>query len=519
MSARFAWERGDFAQAGSRFEALSNRNPDRTAWIDAAISAHLGAGDPDAALRVAQTCRRGGLTGPAHEARLVLAADALRHRRWREAEELLGGAATDVAHTATFRLAAGLLHVWAAAGRGDSEAALARLRVLPRSRAITLAAPFQQAMLLESARRFAEADIAYEAAAEGDAVWVEGLLSYAAYLERRRGLETSRAYLESLRGLLSEEGVAAALTGRYRPPASSPHRNAALGLVGLGRGLAAEDAAFDAALVLSLALVADPDLDSGRLFLAAQLHAMGQNDRARATAEAVASGSVYEPAAQIMIAELIAANGHTEEALARIQGLAAQTPSLMSMVALAHLALEVGANATAEEAFSWLIARDAETPVDWRVWLGRARVRERLGHWLEAQADIRRALALQPDQPVLLIAQARSLLRNGGAPEEALGLMERAYRADPRGPATLTGMGEASLAVGRLEDAVAFLDQALRSAPGDAGIAESLGDALWRLGDRRRARYMWSRALSRVTDEGARAVLAGKLDFGLDQAP
>jgi predicted negative regulator of RcsB-dependent stress response len=75
------------------------------------------------------------------------------------------------------------------------------------------------------------------------------------------------------------------------------------------------------------------------------------------------------------------------------------------------------------------------------------------------------------------------------------------------------------LAIGRIEDAATVLDQALRRAPGDADIAESLGDALWRLGDRRRARYMWSRALNRQTDDEERAGLVGKLESGLVQAP
>lgn len=517
MSAQLAWEQGDFATAGRRLEALAERNPDEPAWIEAAVSAHLAAGDPDAALRLAQMQEQTAPAALVGVARLALAAEALRNRQWREADELVGG--VDADDTATTRLVAGLLQVWAQAGRGREDRALEQLAILPRPRAAAAAIPFQRAMVLEGARRFADADAAYAEAAAGQRLLIEDVLRYAAFLERRQGEQAARAYLDSLRGRVGNIAFEAARAGRYTAPTPTPQRSASLGLVGYGRGLAAEDADFDAAMVLSLALLIDPDQDGGRLALAVQLREMGQTERALAVASAIAPPSVYHEAAQVEAAEILAETGRADEALDRIRQVAAETQGRFALRALAELALAAGEDEEAEAAFTRLIAMNAGEPAQWRPLFGRAQARDRLGRWPEAESDFRAALAVAADDPELLIGLARGLLRNAGSADEAVSLMEQAYRADPRSPETLAGLGEAYLAVDRLEDAATVLDQALRRTPGDADIAESLGDALWRLGDRRRARYMWSRALNRQTDDHERAVLVGKLESGLVQAP
>ena len=519
MSAQLAWEQGDYATAARRLAALAERNPEEPSWVESAVSAYLAAGDPEAALRLAQWQERIDADALAGVARLSLAADALRLRRWREAEELLASMPVDDEQTATHRLAAGVLRVWAQAGRGDEEGALELLLTLPRPRAMAATLPFQRAMILEGARRFSDADGAYAEAAAGQRLLVEDVLRYAAYLERRQGRAGAAAYLEGLRGRIGNIAFEAALAGRYQAPAPAPHRNAALGLVGYGRGLAGEDAAFDAALALSLALLVDPEQQGGRMALAVQLRAMGQNDRALAVASAVGPSSVYFEAAQVEVAELMAEEGRTDEALALIRGVAEQTQGRFAVRALADLALASGAYAEAESAYTRLIALNEGQPPQWRPLFGRAQAREGLGRWSEAKADYRAAHAIDTDEPTVLIGFARGMLRHGEGAQEALALMELAYRVDPRSPEILAGLGEAYLAVGRVEDAATILDQALRRTPGDARTAAALGDALWRLGDRRRARYMWSRALNRETDDTVRAALVEKLESGLAQAP
>lgn len=519
MSAQLAWEQGDFATAGRRLEALAERNPQEPAWIEGAVSAHLAAGDPGAALRLAQMQQRTAPAALVGVARVTLAADALSNRQWREAQDLLEGVTAAPEDSATLRLVAGLLQAWAQAGRGDEDRALDQVAGLPRPRAAASALPFQRAMMLEGARRYVEADAAYGEAAAGQRLLVEDILRYAAFLERRQGESAARAYLDSLRDRIGNIAYEAARAGRYTAPAPTPQRSAALGLVGYGRGLAAEDAAFDAAMVLSLALLIDPGQDGGRLALAVQLRAMDQSERSLAVAAGIEPTSVYYEAAQVEVAEIMAEAGRTEEALARIRQVAAETRGRFAVRALADLTLTAGAHAEAEAAFTRLIAMNEGEPAQWRPFFGRAQARDHLGRWPEAESDFRAALTIDADEPELLIGLALGLLRNGGAPDEALRLMEQAYRSDPRGAATLAGLGEAYLAIGRIEDAATVLDQALRRAPGDADIAESLGDALWRLGDRRRARYMWSRALNRQTDDEERAGLVGKLESGLVQAP
>jgi tetratricopeptide (TPR) repeat protein len=81
----------------------------------------------------------------------------------------------------------------------------------------------------------------------------------------------------------------------------------------------------------------------------------------------------------------------------------------------------------------------------------------------QAQAEAERAIVLDPNYADNYNALA-IILNNVGRPEEAIGWAEKAMRLDPRGPAVavyLHGIGFAYRLIGRVEEAIATLKQAL----------------------------------------------------------
>ena len=73
-------------------------------------------------------------------------------------------------------------------------------------------------------------------------------------------------------------------------------------------------------------------------------------------------------------------------------------------------------------------------------------------------------------------------------------------------------------AAGNYAEAVRLLEQARAAEPGDPTIADHLGDALWKAGRKIEARHAWASATALAPDAKLSALLAKKLDFGLDVA-
>ena len=514
--AELALQAGDYAAAAERYEGLAGRAPGNADWANSAISAHLAAGAPDEALRLAEEAMAAGLSLRG-DGQLTLAAAALRDRRWRQVPALLDGLASS---GGSERLAAALLQVWTAAGRGRTQEALDDLARVPRARAIAATVPFQQAMLLEMAHRRTEAAEAYTEAIRGNRLLAEDLLSYGAFLQRTGQPEAAAAFFAERESSAMSVAVTAALYGDYQAPAPTPARGAAQGLIGLSRGLAAENAVVDATVIASLALLVDPAQDGARRALALLLDQQGQSTRAQAVLREIAPGSVYFEEAQIDLAQAQADAGDAAVGLVAVRSLAQSTESIPALWAWGELAFRAGSFDEAETAYGALIAAQARagTP-QWQPFYLRAITRDRLGRWSDAERDLLAALALSPSEPQVLNYLGYGWVDRGVRLEEGLQLIERALRGDPHAAYLLDSRGWALFRLGRFDEAVTALETAVVRAPSNVEILDHLGDALWRVGRTREARFQWARAQGLDPSEDARAARALKLTSGLPVAP
>jgi Flp pilus assembly protein TadD len=71
--------------------------------------------------------------------------------------------------------------------------------------------------------------------------------------------------------------------------------------------------------------------------------------------------------------------------------------------------------------------------------------------------------------------------------------------------------------LGDYNGAVDRLERAVELEPGDPTINDHLGDAYWRVGREREARFQWRRALSLNPDRDAVADIEQKLRSGLSE--
>ncbi|MCO6512396.1 MAG: tetratricopeptide repeat protein [Aridibacter famidurans] len=121
-----------------------------------------------------------------------------------------------------------------------------------------------------------------------------------------------------------------------------------------------------------------------------------------------------------------------------------------------------------------------------------------------AEKNLREVLAENPDNPIALNNLGYLFLETGKNFEEALELIKRAVKTDPKNPSYLDSLGWAHFKLGHLEQAELSLRKALKYDPVSSTILDHLGDVLKARGKTAEAREVWEKAL-KFTGAGADA--------------
>lgn len=137
----------------------------------------------------------------------------------------------------------------------------------------------------------------------------------------------------------------------------------------------------------------------------------------------------------------------------------------------------------------------------------RAMVAEKLDRLDVLEADLRRLIVLRPDHAHAFNALGYTLADRTDRLAEAIRLLEQAMKLAPDDPFILDSMGWAQFKAGRLAEAEAYLRRAYAGRR-DPEIAAHLGEVLWARGAREEARELWRKAL---TDDPENEVLRDTL--------
>jgi tetratricopeptide (TPR) repeat protein len=140
-----------------------------------------------------------------------------------------------------------------------------------------------------------------------------------------------------------------------------------------------------------------------------------------------------------------------------------------------------------------------EIPADADLLYGRSLVHEKLNNVAKAEADLRAILANDKDDARAMNALGYMLTVHTDRLDEARTLIVRALELTPDDAAVIDSMGWVEFRQGRLAEARALLERAFDKAK-DPEIAAHLGEVLWVLGEKVRAREIWDAALARDPD-------------------
>ena len=120
---------------------------------------------------------------------------------------------------------------------------------------------------------------------------------------------------------------------------------------------------------------------------------------------------------------------------------------------------------------------------------------ERIKNYKEADKDLLNALSVSPNDAYVLNYLAYSWLERNYKIEEAIEMLEIAYKAKSNDPYIIDSLGWAYYLTDDYLEAEKFLKRAVELMPDDPVVNDHYGDILWKLNRKIQARYFWSNVL------------------------
>jgi len=245
-------------------------------------------------------------------------------------------------------------------------------------------------------------------------------------------------------------------------------------------------------------LIEDPEIGDDACFhLAQALEAAGDVPGAVALYRRVQKS--YWLPATARLAGLLADSGDLPAARRHLDEARAQRAE--DAVALYQVEAELLMRAAAyTEARELLTQGLVHHPGSVELLYARSLAHEKLGDIAAVEADLRAILAIDAENASALNALGYSLANHTDRFDEAQALIEKALVLEPDDAAIIDSLGWVLYRRGEHQRALAELQRAAALLP-DPEVAAHLGEVLWVMGERERARSIWGEALKQFPED------------------
>jgi tetratricopeptide (TPR) repeat protein len=380
-----------------------------------------------------------------------------------------------------------------------------------------------QAQIDEMAGDKPAAEAKYRRAGELDPGGLRVILAVADGLKRLGKAAEANALLKAFGEKFADQVVMDAALAPNAPMPKAPTAASGVAdiLFDIGGILgASQRGQADLALIfLQLSVELRPDNDFAWYTLSGLYEQFDMLPKAVAALNKIGPASPLYWTARLRAATLDAQDGKFDQAVAKLRTMVTEKPERMdAALTLADLLRTKERWADAAQAYSTAIGR-LKKPEErhWTIFFGRGIVLERTKNWPRAEADMKKALELSPEQPYILNYLGYSWIDQGMHLDEGMKMLMRATELKPDDGAITDSVGWAYYRLGQFDKAVEWLERASEQKSDDATIVEHLGDAYWHVGRRREARFEWQRALNQKPDKDRLPVIQDKLANGLNQ--
>ena len=143
---------------------------------------------------------------------------------------------------------------------------------------------------------------------------------------------------------------------------------------------------------------------------------------------------------------------------------------------------------------------------------------ERIGNFKKSDKDLLQSLEISPEDPYVMNYLAYSWLERNYNVDEAIQMLERAYKQKKDDPYIIDSIGWGYYIIGDFINAEKYLKQAVQLMPDDPIINDHYGDVLWKLNRKLQAKYFWESVLNlETTEEEMKKNILEKLFKGPDK--
>jgi len=524
LAARHASVERDANSAAAFYRSALRTDPKNSELLDRAFISSLADGDIDEAVKLAERIL---IQDKANRvARLVIGVRDLKLKKYGAAQSNINqsvrGPITDLVAT--------LLSAWAAYGGCDAKGAVASIDKLTGPDWYPIFTDLHAGMILELANKEKDAGARFERAYKLDDSMLRTVDEYARWTSRNKDAAAATALYEAFdkklpRHPLVLEGIKDTKAGKKLPPlVESAQAGAAEALYGIGATLTRRGGEDLALVYLQLALYLQPNHPLALLSLADLYESVKKPQMAIKVYERMPASSPLKRNAQIQLATNLDAADRSDEAIKILKGVTAESPQdIEAIMALGNI--ERGRKKFADCVGTYSQAIDALPTADggdknaWVTYYYRGICEERSKQWSKAEADMRKALELQPEQPHVLNYLGYSWIDQGINLDEGMKMIKRAVDQRPDDGYIVDSLGWAYYRIGNYDEAVKNLERAIDLKPEDPTINDHLGDAYWRVGRKLEAKFQWAHARDLKPEPEELPKIQAKIDNGLPDDP
>jgi len=513
LASRHAESVGDFAAAASFAAQVMAENPDVK---DIARRGHLlmaSAGRIAEAAELAEKVVAENERDPL--ANMTLAVRSIKGEEYSQALARLD----KIELTGIQRIIVPLMRAWALAGDGRTDEALALLDKLTSTNGLGPITGLHAGLVADLSGRPDAAEAAFKrgVAASGESPALQLVEAYAGLMARTNQHEKAVRLVEAFtltnpRTLLIEPTRAALAEGKVPEPVVSTFgEGAAEALHAVANLLNRERLRAQALIMIQLSLHLRAE-SPPTLYLLGQV--FEREDQTEAAMEAyggIDPATPYGWYARLNLADGYRTQGDINKAVRMLRSMMRERPERSDVARTLGDFLRIDERyREAVTAYDTAHERAAGT-AGWRMYYTRGIALERAKLWDRAESDLLKALELEPDQPLVLNYLGYSWIEQGLNLERAKKMIEKAVSQRPQDGFIADSLGWALYRLGNYPDAVVHLERAVALEPGDPVINDHLGDAYWLDGRRDEARFQWKRSLSQEPEDDVEKIIRDKL--------
>ena len=460
---------------------------------------------------------------PAHRiAQFLLGCEAFKQGNYKEADEHFAAARQGPIADLTSTLA----RAWVQEADGKPNEAFATLDSLSDADWAQFYQRYHRALIADIAGKHDVARQAFAQAFKKNPSTLRVADAYARHAvnanNRKLARETLRTHINKSSGHPLSESLLAEIEQGKTPPllVATPTEGLAEVFYGIGDALAGEGGLDMGIIFLQFALYLEPDFPLAYAALAEAYESAKKYELEMQALDQIKPDSPLWLNVQIQKSFALNSLDRVDDAKVLLEDLIAKNPQdVQPLDALGNILRSHERYSEAREYYSRALALIPKPSKDnWTLFYSRGVCNERMKDWPAAEADFKQALALSPEESLVLNYLGYSWVDQGQNLKQAMDYIRKAVKLKPDDGYYVDSLGWAYFRLGNLPGAVENLERAVELKPDDPIINDHLGDAYWKIGRTLEAKYQWAQALTLKPEDDQVITLKAKIADGLPDA-